>query len=32
MKGGKRISVPVHAGKELGKGLLAKLLKEAEIK
>ena len=31
-KGGKTLSVPVHAGKDLGKGLLARLLKEAGLK
>jgi predicted RNA binding protein YcfA (HicA-like mRNA interferase family) len=31
-KDGKRLSVPVHAGKELGKGLLGRLLKEAGLK
>ena len=30
-KGSEKISVPVHAGKELGKGLLHKLLKQAGI-
>jgi predicted RNA binding protein YcfA (HicA-like mRNA interferase family) len=30
-KGGKHISVPVHAGRDLGKGLLARLLKEAGL-
>ncbi len=31
-RGGKTLSVPVHAGKDLGKGLLAQLLKEAGLK
>jgi len=31
-QGGKTVSVPVHAGKDLGKGLLARLLKEAGLK
>jgi predicted RNA binding protein YcfA (HicA-like mRNA interferase family) len=31
-KDGRRLSIPVHAGKELGKGLLASLLKEAGLK
>jgi predicted RNA binding protein YcfA (HicA-like mRNA interferase family) len=30
-KKGKHLSVPVHQGKDLGKGLLKKLLKEAGI-
>ena len=28
----KQLSVPVHAGKDLGKGLLARLLKEAGLR
>lgn len=28
---GKHLTVPVHAGKELGKGLLHRLLKEAGL-
>ena len=28
----KQLSVPVHAGKHLGKGLLARLLKEAGLR
>jgi len=31
-KDGKHVSVPVHAGKEIGKGLLHELLKEAGLK
>ncbi len=31
-KGGHHLSVPVHAGKELGKGLLHELLKRAGLK
>ena len=31
-KGGKTLSVPVHAGTDLGKGLLGRLLKEAGLK
>jgi predicted RNA binding protein YcfA (HicA-like mRNA interferase family) len=31
-KDGRHLSVPVHAGKELGTGLLQKLLKEAGLK
>jgi predicted RNA binding protein YcfA (HicA-like mRNA interferase family) len=31
-KEGKTLSVPVHAGRDLGKGLLARLLKEAGLK
>ena len=31
-KDGKHISVPVHSGRELGKGLLNRLLKEAGLK
>jgi predicted RNA binding protein YcfA (HicA-like mRNA interferase family) len=31
-KDGKSLSVPVHAGKDLGKGLLGRLLKEAGLK
>jgi predicted RNA binding protein YcfA (HicA-like mRNA interferase family) len=31
-KDGRTISVPVHAGKDLGAGLLNKLLKEAGLK
>ena len=31
-KGGQYLSVPVHAGKELGKGLLHELLKKAGLK
>jgi predicted RNA binding protein YcfA (HicA-like mRNA interferase family) len=31
-KHGKKLSVPVHAGKDLGRGLLARLLKEAGLK
>jgi predicted RNA binding protein YcfA (HicA-like mRNA interferase family) len=31
-KEGKHLSVPVHAGRELGKGLLTRLLKEAGLK
>jgi predicted RNA binding protein YcfA (HicA-like mRNA interferase family) len=31
-KGGQHLSVPVHAGKELGKGLLHELLKKAGLK
>ena len=30
-KEGKHVSVPVHAGRDLGKGLLARLLKEAGL-
>ncbi|RJO71136.1 MAG: type II toxin-antitoxin system HicA family toxin [Myxococcales bacterium] len=30
-KDGKHLTVPVHAGKELGKGLLHRLLKEAGL-
>jgi len=30
-KGRKQLSVPVHAGKDLGKGLLARLLKEGGL-
>jgi predicted RNA binding protein YcfA (HicA-like mRNA interferase family) len=32
IKGSKTLSVPVHGGKDLGKGLLSKLLKEGGIK
>ncbi len=31
-KGGKHLSVPVHAGQELGQGLLHRLVKEAGLK
>jgi predicted RNA binding protein YcfA (HicA-like mRNA interferase family) len=31
-KEGKRLSVPVHGNKDVGKGLLNKLLKEAGLK
>ena len=31
-KGGRHLTVPVHAGKDLGKGLLNRLLKEAGLK
>ena len=31
-KDGKTLSVPVHGGKDLGKGLVARLLKEAGLK
>ena len=31
-KEGRQLSIPVHAGKDLGKGLLARLLKEAGLK
>jgi predicted RNA binding protein YcfA (HicA-like mRNA interferase family) len=31
-KEGRHLSIPVHAGKDLGKGLLARLLKEAGLK
>ena len=31
-KAGKTLAVPVHAGKDLGKGLVARLLKEAGLK
>lgn len=31
-KNGHHLSVPVHAGKQLGKGLLNRLLKEAGLK
>jgi predicted RNA binding protein YcfA (HicA-like mRNA interferase family) len=31
-KGHDKISVPVHAGRDLGKGLLARLLKQAGLK
>jgi predicted RNA binding protein YcfA (HicA-like mRNA interferase family) len=31
-KGGKHLSVPVHGGGDLGKGLLARLLKEAGLR
>jgi predicted RNA binding protein YcfA (HicA-like mRNA interferase family) len=31
-KGGQHLSVPVHTGKELGKGLLHELLKRAGLK
>jgi predicted RNA binding protein YcfA (HicA-like mRNA interferase family) len=31
-KEGKQVSVPVHAGKDLGKGLVARLLKETGLK
>ena len=32
IKDGKTLSVPVHGGKDLGKGLLSKLLKEGGVK
>jgi predicted RNA binding protein YcfA (HicA-like mRNA interferase family) len=32
IKGDKTLSVPVHGGRDLGKGLLGKLLKEGGIK
>ena len=32
IKGDKTLSVPVHGGKDLGKGLLNKLMKEGGIK
>jgi predicted RNA binding protein YcfA (HicA-like mRNA interferase family) len=31
-KEGKHLAVPVHAGQDLGKGLLARLLREAGLK
>jgi predicted RNA binding protein YcfA (HicA-like mRNA interferase family) len=31
-KGGRTLSVPVHPGRDLGKGLLVRLLKEAGLK
>jgi predicted RNA binding protein YcfA (HicA-like mRNA interferase family) len=31
-KGGKTLSVPVHAGRDIPKGTVAKLLKEAGLK
>ena len=31
-KGGQHVSVPVHAGRQLGKGLLHELLKKAGLK
>lgn len=31
-KDAKTLSVPVHAGKDLGKGLLGRLLREARLK
>jgi predicted RNA binding protein YcfA (HicA-like mRNA interferase family) len=31
-KDGKTISIPVHAGKDIGRGLLNKLLKQAGLK
>jgi predicted RNA binding protein YcfA (HicA-like mRNA interferase family) len=31
-KEGRHLSVPVHAGRDIGKGLLARLLREAGLK
>jgi predicted RNA binding protein YcfA (HicA-like mRNA interferase family) len=31
-KDGKHLSIPVHAGKDLGKGLLVRLLREAGLR
>ncbi len=32
IKGDKTLSVPVHGGRDLGKGILSKLLKEGGVK
>ena len=28
---GRRVTVPIHAGREIGRGLLSKILRDAEI-